>query len=198
MVVHAISIVLPDGKPKLTSFGRKATIREFYGMQISKICELEKMVNDLSLTFNCVRVSISLEVNEGDIQPIRKTIEKITQKIQILIRKEKMHVESCPFCHASLKRVNSEDLWVLPCRGDLVDQKTMSKEDKKWFYNYVNKLPKDVPDVVERFSCIFVILMRVILQLISGKYVHSQRAREYTLQPHLSLGTKALKYVVLT
>ncbi|KAI7749395.1 hypothetical protein M8C21_023944 [Ambrosia artemisiifolia] len=53
---------------------------------------------------------------------------------------------SCPFCHGSMKRVNSGDLLVLPCRGDVVDQKTVSKEDKKRFYNYINKLPKDIPD----------------------------------------------------
>uniref|UniRef100_A0A6N2MEZ1 RING-type domain-containing protein n=1 Tax=Salix viminalis TaxID=40686 RepID=A0A6N2MEZ1_SALVM len=54
--------------------------------------------------------------------------------------------ESCPFCRGSLKRVNSEDLWVLTCIGDVVDTKTVLKEDILRFYLFINNLPKDIPD----------------------------------------------------
>lgn len=56
--------------------------------------------------------------------------------------------ESCPFCRGSLKRVNSEDLWVLTCNDDVVDAETVSKEDLLHFYLYVNSLPKDYPDAL--------------------------------------------------
>lgn len=56
--------------------------------------------------------------------------------------------ESCPFCRGSLKRVNSEDLWVLTCNDDVVDDKTVSKEDLLRFYLYINSLPKDYPDAL--------------------------------------------------
>lgn len=56
--------------------------------------------------------------------------------------------ESCPFCRGSLKRVNSEDLWVLTCNDDVVDNETVSKEDLLRFYLYVNSLPKDYPDAL--------------------------------------------------
>ncbi|KAJ8769711.1 hypothetical protein K2173_005351 [Erythroxylum novogranatense] len=49
--------------------------------------------------------------------------------------------ESCPFCRGSLKRVNSEDLWVLTCDNDVVDTKTISKD-------YLDTLPKDYPDAL--------------------------------------------------
>ena len=56
--------------------------------------------------------------------------------------------ESCPFCRGSLKRVNSEDLWVLTCNDDVVDNKTVFKEDLLHFYLYINSLPKDYPDAL--------------------------------------------------
>lgn len=59
-----------------------------------------------------------------------------------------MKSESCPFCRGSLKRVNSEDLWVLTCNEDLVDAETVSKEDLLRFYLYISSLPKDGPDAL--------------------------------------------------
>lgn len=54
--------------------------------------------------------------------------------------------ESCPFCRGNIKRVNSQDLWVLTCNDDVVDTETVSKEDLLRFYLYINRLPKDCPD----------------------------------------------------
>lgn len=56
--------------------------------------------------------------------------------------------ESCPFCRGNLKRVKSEDLWVLPCNDDIVDAETVSKEDLLRFSLYINSLPKDYPDAL--------------------------------------------------
>ncbi|KAH7570420.1 hypothetical protein JRO89_XS05G0104000 [Xanthoceras sorbifolium] len=56
--------------------------------------------------------------------------------------------ESCPFCRGSLKRVNSEDLWVLTCNEDVIDPETVSKEDLLRFYLYINSLPKEYPDAL--------------------------------------------------
>lgn len=166
VIVHK---VLPDGRPKLASLGRKASIREFYDVILPSLKRLR--TNPLEL-----------EVNEGEIQAFgknpKKKIEKKTKNSNVDMEREdecgiclepctkmvlpncchamcincyhdwNMRSVSCPFCRGSLKRVNSGDLWVLPCMGDVVDQKTVSKEDKKRFYNYINKLPKDIPDAV--------------------------------------------------
>ncbi|CAF1973394.1 unnamed protein product [Brassica oleracea var. botrytis] len=56
--------------------------------------------------------------------------------------------ESCPFCRGSIKRVNSEDLWVLTCDEYVVDTETVTKEDLLRFYLHVNSLPKDYPEAV--------------------------------------------------
>ncbi|XP_076938303.1 E3 ubiquitin-protein ligase AIRP2-like [Bidens hawaiensis] len=166
VIVHK---VLPNERPKLTSRGRKASIREFYDVILPSLKRLRT-------------TPLDLDVSEDDIQvfganPINKT-EKKTKSFELDMEREdecgiclepctkmvlpdcchamcincyhdwNMRSVSCPFCRGSLKRVNSGDLWVLPCRGDVVDQKTVSKEDKKRFYNYINKLPKDIPDAV--------------------------------------------------
>ena len=56
--------------------------------------------------------------------------------------------ESCPFCRGSIKRVNSEDLWVLTCNDDVVDNETVSQEELLRFYLYINSLPKVYPDAL--------------------------------------------------
>ncbi|MBA0825067.1 hypothetical protein Goarm_021684 [Gossypium armourianum] len=56
--------------------------------------------------------------------------------------------ESCPFCRGSLKRVTSGDLWVLTRSTDVVETKTVLKEDILRFQLYINKLPKDLPDAL--------------------------------------------------
>ncbi|KAL0703927.1 hypothetical protein Bca4012_070352 [Brassica carinata] len=56
--------------------------------------------------------------------------------------------QSCPFCRGSMKRVNSEDLWVLAGDNDVVDTRTASREDLFRFYLYINSLPKDYPEAL--------------------------------------------------
>ena len=56
--------------------------------------------------------------------------------------------ESCPFCRGSLKRIKSEDLWVLTGNEDVVDAEKVSKEDVSRFYLYITTLPKEYPDAL--------------------------------------------------
>ncbi|KAL0794463.1 hypothetical protein Bca101_065840 [Brassica carinata] len=56
--------------------------------------------------------------------------------------------QSCPFCRGSMKRVNSEDLWVLAGDNDVVDTRTASREDLFRFYLYISSLPKDYPEAL--------------------------------------------------
>ncbi|XP_020092038.1 uncharacterized protein LOC109712707 [Ananas comosus] len=54
--------------------------------------------------------------------------------------------QSCPFCRGSLKRIRSRDLWVLTGDGDVVDTVTLEKENVKHFYRYIDSLPLIIPD----------------------------------------------------
>ncbi|GJV41134.1 RING-H2 finger protein ATL47-like protein [Tanacetum coccineum] len=166
VVVHK---ALPDGRPKLNSLGRKASIRQFYDVILPSLKRLRT-------------IPVELDMNEDDlhpfgIDPINKLEKKIKSSDLDMEREDECGIclepctkmvlpncchamcincyhdwntrsVSCPFCRGSLKRVNSGDLWVLPCTGDVIDQKTVSMEDKKRFYNYINRLPKDIPDAI--------------------------------------------------
>ncbi|RZB81615.1 E3 ubiquitin-protein ligase AIRP2 [Glycine soja] len=54
--------------------------------------------------------------------------------------------QSCPFCRDSLKRVNSGDLWVFTDRRDVVDMATVTRENLRRLFMYIDKLPLIVPD----------------------------------------------------
>ncbi|PNX93925.1 RING finger protein, partial [Trifolium pratense] len=54
--------------------------------------------------------------------------------------------QSCPFCRDSLKRVNSGDLWVFTDRRDVVDMATVTRENLRRLFMYIDKLPVIVPD----------------------------------------------------
>lgn len=53
---------------------------------------------------------------------------------------------SCPFCRGGLRRVKSEDLWVLTSESEVIDAETVSREELSRFYLYIQSLPKDNPD----------------------------------------------------
>lgn len=48
---------------------------------------------------------------------------------------------SCPFCRGSLKRVTSDDVWVLTSRCEVVDAMTLAKDNLRCFYLYLENLP---------------------------------------------------------
>uniref|UniRef100_M1C393 Zinc finger, RING-type n=1 Tax=Solanum tuberosum TaxID=4113 RepID=M1C393_SOLTU len=56
--------------------------------------------------------------------------------------------QSCPFCRDSLKRVSSGDLWVYMDSKDAVDMTTITKENLRRLFMYIEKLPLIVPDNV--------------------------------------------------
>ncbi|KAL2901564.1 E3 ubiquitin-protein ligase AIRP2, partial [Bienertia sinuspersici] len=56
--------------------------------------------------------------------------------------------ESCLFCRSTIKRVQSGDLWVLTYVIDVVDPKTVLKENVLRLYLFINSLPKDVADAL--------------------------------------------------
>lgn len=56
--------------------------------------------------------------------------------------------QSCPFCRDSLKRVNSGDLWVFTDRRDVVDMATVTRENLRRVFMYIDKLPLIVPDSI--------------------------------------------------
>ncbi|KAF8390573.1 hypothetical protein HHK36_025100 [Tetracentron sinense] len=161
--------VYNDGRPNISSNERKATIREFYAVILPS---LQRLHGDSAELYN------AKEGGCGKDTFSRKRVEERGKLSNVDLEREdecgicmepctKMVLpncchtmcincyhdwntksKSCPFCRGSLKRVNSEDLWVLTSSGDVVDTETVSEEDLLRFYLYINSLPKDIPDAL--------------------------------------------------
>ncbi|XP_059443871.1 E3 ubiquitin-protein ligase AIRP2-like isoform X2 [Corylus avellana] len=162
-------LVRSDGKPDVSSCGRRATIKEFYSVILPSLQRLNGNSSELDIT---------QEEGSGFKMAVRKKLENKRKISDVDLDREdecgiclesctKMVVpdcchamcsncycnwntrsESCPFCRGSLKRVDSGDLWVLTCSSDVVDTQTVLKEDMMRLSLYINSLPRDIPDAL--------------------------------------------------
>ncbi|XP_057970433.1 E3 ubiquitin-protein ligase AIRP2-like isoform X2 [Malania oleifera] len=161
--------VCPNGRPTASSHGRKATIREFYAVILPSLQRLHgnsSMLDKTQEEDHCLELAAKKRLQEkkklSDVDLEREDECGICMEpgTKIVLpncchamcincyHDWNMRSESCPFCRGSLKKVNSGDLWVLPCRSDVVDMETVSKEDILRFFLYINSLPKDIPDAL--------------------------------------------------
>ncbi|XP_031401999.1 E3 ubiquitin-protein ligase AIRP2-like isoform X2 [Punica granatum] len=164
--------VYPDGRPTISSYGRKASIRDFYAVILPSLQRLQGNLDQEMDEDNSGGKHLSLEPSgkkklEGDFRLSNIDLDREDECGICLESCTKMVLpncchsmcikcyrnwniksESCPFCRGSLKRVKSEDLWVLTCNEDVVDRETVSKEDLLRFYLYISSLPKDGPDAL--------------------------------------------------
>ncbi|KAF8018532.1 hypothetical protein BT93_H3419 [Corymbia citriodora subsp. variegata] len=161
--------VYSDGRPNISTHGRKATIRDFYAVILPSLRRLHGDMEELDDVKgkHLAMESVGKKKVEGDFRFANVDLEREDEcgiclepctKMVLpncchamcikCYRNWNVKSESCPFCRGSLKRVKSEDLWVLTCNEDVVDAETVSKEDLLRFYLYVNSLPKDSPDAL--------------------------------------------------
>lgn len=63
-----------------------------------------------------------------------------------VVYRRRSRSQSCPFCRDNLKRVNSGDLWVFTDSRDVVDMSTLTKENLRRLFMYIEKLPLIVPE----------------------------------------------------
>uniref|UniRef100_A0A5B7A3C1 RING-type domain-containing protein n=2 Tax=Davidia involucrata TaxID=16924 RepID=A0A5B7A3C1_DAVIN len=161
--------VYTDGRPNISTRGRKATISDFYAVILPSLqrlhCDLVELDNTKDGNPGTVIIGKKrLEGNNGFsnvdleredecgicLEPCAKMVLPNCCHAMCIncYRDWNTRSESCPFCRGSLKRVKSRDLWVLTCCDDVVDTDTVSKEDLLRFYLYINSLPKDSPDAL--------------------------------------------------
>lgn len=157
----------PDGKAIFYSHGRRATIREFYAVILPSLeqlhvnttevdlCEDEDDVFEMVVQKRLVekRKKHSVDFEREDecgicLEPCTKMVLPNCCHAMCIncYRDWNMRSASCPFCRGSLKRVNSEDLWVMTCNGDLVDAETASMDGVLRFHLFLNSLPIEIPD----------------------------------------------------
>ncbi|OIV97491.1 hypothetical protein TanjilG_11015 [Lupinus angustifolius] len=159
-----------DGRSIMSTHGRKATVEDFYAVILPSLERLHGSLGKLEISeeehsrieegsSRCKKmIEGDGKLNNVDFQRDDECgicLEPCTKMVlpncchDMCIRcyrKWNTRSQSCPFCRGSLRRVNSEDLWVLTCDEDIVDAETVSKEDLWRFYLYISKLPKDHPD----------------------------------------------------
>ncbi|XP_022876701.1 uncharacterized protein LOC111394880 isoform X1 [Olea europaea var. sylvestris] len=161
--------VYTDGRPKISSCGRKATVKDFYAVILPSLQRLQSEFVEMDSTGHgdpCLK-SIGKQRQEGDdrfsnynlqrdeecgicLEPCTKMVlPNCCHEMCInCYRDWSTRSESCPFCRGGLRRVESRDLWVLTCNDDVVDTNTVTREDLFRFYLYVSRLPKDSPDAL--------------------------------------------------
>ncbi|TYJ42292.1 hypothetical protein E1A91_A03G078600v1 [Gossypium mustelinum] len=161
--------VRSNGRPSISSCRRKATIREFYSVILPSLQRLHGDLSELDATGeedHCFEMVVKkkldnkrkvsdMELEREDecgicLEPCNKVVLPNCCHAMCIncYRDWSLRSESCPFCRGSLKRVTSGDLWVLTRSIDVVETKTVLKEDILRFHLYINKLPKDLPDVL--------------------------------------------------
>ncbi|XP_023546493.1 E3 ubiquitin-protein ligase CHFR-like [Cucurbita pepo subsp. pepo] len=162
--------VYTDGRPNISAHGRKATVKEFYAIILPSLQRLQASAEELdnakakhvkSDNSNERRVEGDGKHSNGDLEREDECgicLEQPSTKMVLpncchsmcikCYHNWNMRSESCPFCRGSLKRIKSEDLWVLTGNEDVVDAEKVSKEDVSRFYLYITTLPKEYPDAL--------------------------------------------------
>ncbi|OIT28777.1 PREDICTED: E3 ubiquitin-protein ligase RNF8-like isoform X1 [Nicotiana attenuata] len=161
--------VYVDGTTTMSTHERKASIREFYAVIYPSLLQLERGVtdsedkkqkavcseryrrrddddyrqssdSDIEREDEC---GICMEMNSKIVLP------KCNHALCLKCYHEwRSRSQSCPFCRDSLKRVNSGDLWVYMDNKDVVDMTTITRENLRRLFMYIEKLPLIVPDNV--------------------------------------------------
>ncbi|XP_043723995.1 E3 ubiquitin-protein ligase AIRP2-like isoform X1 [Telopea speciosissima] len=163
-----------DGMTSISSKESKATIKEFYAVIYPTLRQLEGELTELAdknEKGECPEISGRKRAEErwklSNKDPEREDecgicMEACTKMVLpncghsmciSCFRDWNLRSQSCPFCRGSLKRVNSNDLWVLTGNGDVVDTVTLAKENLRHFYLYIDTLPLELGDALLATAC---------------------------------------------
>ncbi|KAK9276583.1 hypothetical protein L1049_006118 [Liquidambar formosana] len=162
-----VFLVYVDGMPTMSSQERKASLREFYAVIYPSLRQLEGELIELEDNYKrsrCMEVLGRKRVDErrkfSDKDPESDDecgicMEACTKMVLpncghsmciSCFHDWNVKSQSCPFCRGSLKRVSSQDLWVLTSNIDVVDTNTLAQENLRRLYLYIEKLPFIMPD----------------------------------------------------
>lgn len=158
-----------DGRPKMSTRGRRASIKDFYAVILPSLQQLHYDLIELDgkKEENIVVKNISKKRTDGEgkcghldserddecgicLEPCTKMVVPNCCHAMCIncYRDWSTRSESCPFCRGTLKRIKSRDLWVLTGKDDVLEQEVVSIEDLRRFYLYIRNLPKDSPDAL--------------------------------------------------
>ncbi|XP_077215340.1 E3 ubiquitin-protein ligase AIRP2-like [Tasmannia lanceolata] len=158
-----------DGKPTMSVYERKASIREFYAVIFPSLLQLQRGITDVEerkqreICFEKYKKKVEEEKGKLSELDLEREEEcgicmEMNSKVVLpncshaLCRKcyqdWRTRSQSCPFCRDSLKRVNSADLWIYTDKFEVVDMSLISRENLKRLFMYIDKLPLVLRDSV--------------------------------------------------
>ncbi|XP_009612860.1 E3 ubiquitin-protein ligase AIRP2 [Nicotiana tabacum] len=161
--------VYVDGTTTMSTHERKASIREFYAVIYPSLLQLERGVTDSedkkqkAVCSERYRRRDDEDYRQSSDSDIEREDEcgicmEMNSKIVLpkcnhalclkCYHEWRSRSQSCPFCRDSLKRVNSGDLWVYMDNKDVADMTTITRENLRRLFMYIEKLPLIVPDNV--------------------------------------------------
>lgn len=156
-----------DGTTTMSTHERKASIREFYAVIFPSLQQLHRGITDME---EKKQKAVYMERYRRRDEDERKKLSEIdsereeecgicmelNSKIVLpncghamcmrCYREWNSRSQSCPFCRDSLKRVNSGDLWVYTDSRDVVDLATITRENLRRLFTFIEKLPLVVPE----------------------------------------------------
>ncbi|XP_073011636.1 E3 ubiquitin-protein ligase AIRP2-like isoform X1 [Typha latifolia] len=161
--------VYVDGTTTMSTHERKASIREFYAVIFPSLMQLHKGISDMEDKKQkavCMeRYRIRDDDNRRQLSEIDVEREEecgicmeMNSKVVLpncshamcmkCYREWHSRSQSCPFCRDSLKRVNSGDLWIFTDTRDIVDTATVTRDNLRRLFMYIDKLPLIIPGSV--------------------------------------------------
>ncbi|KAJ8898992.1 hypothetical protein K2173_008495 [Erythroxylum novogranatense] len=154
-----------NGKTTMSILERRASLREFYGVIFPSLMQLQRGITDVEDRKQreiCSKFRKKFDMDKGKLSEIDMEREEecgicleINTKVVLpkcthsmcmkCYRSWLARSQSCPFCRDSLKRVNSGDLWLYTCNNEIDDLPSITRENLKRLFMYIDKLPLLVP-----------------------------------------------------
>ncbi|XP_058109105.1 E3 ubiquitin-protein ligase AIRP2-like [Magnolia sinica] len=158
-----------DGKTTMSVHERKASIREFYAVIFPSLLQLQRGITDVEdrkqreVCFE--KYKKRAEERRGKLSELEAEREEecgicmeLNSKVVLpncnhtlcmkCYRDWRARSQSCPFCRDCLKRVNSCDLWIYADNREVIDMASISRENIKRLFMFIDKLPLVIPDTV--------------------------------------------------
>uniref|UniRef100_A0A0D9XL57 RING-type domain-containing protein n=1 Tax=Leersia perrieri TaxID=77586 RepID=A0A0D9XL57_9ORYZ len=159
--------VYVDGTTTMSTHERKASLKEFYAVIFPSLLQLQRGITD---TEDKKQKAVCMERYRRRDEDERNSLSEIDaereEECGICMEMNSKVVlpncthamclrcyqdwnsrsQSCPFCRDNLKKTDPGDLWIYVEDQDVVDMETVSRENLRRLFMYINKLPLIVPD----------------------------------------------------
>ncbi|OEL28706.1 hypothetical protein BAE44_0010276 [Dichanthelium oligosanthes] len=158
--------VYVDGSSALPDSEREASIREFYGVIFPSLLQLPSGITELDERKQrrlCLKKFRSRDEELSEVDTERELECGICLEVsRKIVLPDCAHTlcmrcfedwnaksKSCPFCRACLEEVKPGSLWMYTDDSDVVDMDTLTRENIRRLFMYINKLPLVVLHVVD-------------------------------------------------